>query len=133
MTDPLSTLIDDRSTLLRQISQLGDFQPGSITSAFRRCGKPGCHCATPNDPGHGPHFQLTQKVGGKTVTQNLPSPAALRKAEGEITEFRQFQSLTSQLVEVNRKVCRLRPVEKTEQTPREKKRPKRSAGKSRAN
>ena len=90
-------------------------------------------CATPNDPGHGPHFQLTQKVGGKTVTQNLPSPAALRKAEGEITEFRQFQSLTSQLVEVNRKVCRLRPVEKTEQTPREKKRPKRSAGKSRAN
>ena len=63
MTDPLWTLIDDRSTLLRQISELGDFQPGSITSARRRCGKPGCHCAKPQDPGHGPHFQLTQKFG----------------------------------------------------------------------
>lgn len=132
MTDPLSTLIEDRSTLLRRIGELGDFQPGSITSAVRRCGKPGCHCAQPKDPGHGPHFQLTQKIDQKTVTQNLPSPAAVRKAEREIAEFRRFQSLTSQLIDVNRKVCRLRPVEQTELTPREKKRPKRSNGRSRA-
>jgi len=131
MADPLSTVIEGRSTLLRQICQLGDFQPGSITSAVRRCGKPGCHCAQPNDPGHGPHFQLTQKIGGRTVTQNLPSQAAVRKAEREIAEFRRFQSLSSQLVEVNRKVCRLRPVEQP-LTPEEKKRPKRSMRKSRA-
>jgi hypothetical protein len=130
LTDPLSPLVDERSTLLRQISALGDFQPGSITSAIRRCGKPGCHCARPNDPGHGPHFQITQKVAGKTVTQNLPSLAAVHKAEGEIAEFRRFQSLTGELVEVNRKICRLRPVEQAEQTPQEKKRPKRSAKKS---
>ena len=132
MTDPLSTVIEDRSTLLRQICELDDFQPGSITSAVRRCGKSGCHCAKPNDPGHGPHFQLTQKIGGKTVTQNLPSQAALRKAEKEIAEFRRFQSLASQLVDVNRKVCRLRPVEETTLTPQEKKRPKRSIKRSRA-
>jgi hypothetical protein len=131
MSDPLSTLIEDRSTLLRQICELGDFQPGSITSAVRRCGRPGCHCAKPKDPRHGPHFQLTQKIEGKTVTQNLPSPAAVRKAEREIAEFRRFQSVTSQLVDVNRKVCRLRPVEQTEQTPQEKKRQKRSNGRLR--
>ena len=131
MPDALSTLIDDRSTVLRQISELGDFQPGTITSAIRRCGKPGCHCARPNDPGHGPHFQLTQKIGGKTATQNLPSPAAIRKAEGEIAEFRRFRSFTSELVELNRKICRLRPVEDT-LSPEEKKRPRRSAKKSRA-
>jgi hypothetical protein len=132
MTDQLSTLIDDRSSLLRQISELGDFQPGSITNAVRRCGKPACHCAKPNDPGHGPHPQLTQKINGKTVTQNLPSQDALRKAEGEIAEFRRFQSLTGQLADVNRRVCRLRPVEQAEQTLQEKKRPRRSKGKSRA-
>jgi hypothetical protein len=131
MPDPLSTAIGDRSTLLRQICDLGDFQPGSITSAVRRCGKPGCHCAKPSDPGHGPHFQLTQKIGGKTVTQNLPSQAALHKAESEVAEFRRFQSLTSQLVDINRTVCRLRPVEES-LTPEEKKRRKPSGGKSRA-
>ena len=124
MTDPLSTLLDERATLLRQFSQLGDFQPGSITSAFRRCGKPECHCSQPKDPGHGPHFQITQKIAGKTVTQNLPSQAAVRKAEQEIAEFRRFQSLTSQWVEVNRKVCRLRPLEAAQLTPQEKKRRK---------
>jgi hypothetical protein len=119
--DPLSALIDGRTTVLQQISQLRDFQPGSITSVTRRCGNPRCHCAKPDDPGHGPHFQITQKVEGKTVTQNLPSPAAVRKAEGEVAEFRKFQSLTGKLVDVNRKICRLRPVEQAVQTAQEKK------------
>jgi hypothetical protein len=132
MADPLSTLIDDRSTLLRQISELGDFQPGSITSATRRCGKPGCHCAKPNDPGHGPHYQLTQKIGGKTATQNLASPAFVRKAEKEVAEFRRFRSLTDELVEVNRSICRLRPLEEQALDAHEKKQPKRSNRKSRA-
>ena len=96
MTDPLLPLVDDRTTLLRQIAELGDFQPGSITSATRRCGSPACHCAKPNDPGHGPHFQLTQKVDGKTVTQNLPSLASVRKAESEIAGFRRFQRSTGE-------------------------------------
>ncbi len=126
MPDPLSAFVDDRSALLQQISELGDFQPGSITSASRRCGSPSCHCAKPNDPGHGPHFQLTQKIDGKTVTQNLPSPAALRKAESEIAAFREFQALTGELVKVNRKICRLRPVEQAEHTAQEKKPRKRS-------
>ena len=81
MPDPLPPLLGNRSALLRQIADLGDFQPGSITNATRRCGRHACHCARPNDPGHGPHPQLTQKVDGKTLTQNLPSLAAVRKAE----------------------------------------------------
>ena len=132
MAETLSALLDDRSAVLRQISALADFQPGSITSAIRRCGKSGCHCAKPNDPGHGPHFQITQKIGGKTVTQNLPSPATLRKAEGEIAEFRKFQSLSGRFIDVNRKICRLRPVDEAILSPQEKKRPKPSTRKSRA-
>ena len=132
MPDPLSALTQERSAILRQVSELGDFQPGSISSPTRRCGKPGCHCAKPNDLGHGPHYQLTQKVNGKTVTQNLPSPAAVRKAQSEVSEYRKFKSLTDGLVEVNRKICRLRPVEPTEQIAQEKKLRKQSSKKSRA-
>ena len=60
------------------------------------------------------------------MTQNLSSLAAVRKAECEIAEFRKFQNLTGELVDVNRKICRLRPVEQTEQTARKKKRRRRS-------
>ena len=60
------------------------------------------------------------------MTQNLPSPAAVRKAESEIAGFRTFQALTGKLVDVNRKICRLRPVEQTVQTAQEKKRRRQS-------
>ena len=126
MLVPLSSLIEERSKLLRQVVELGDFQPGSISSPTRKCGKPGCHCAQPDDHGHGPHFQLTQKVEGKTVTQNLPSTEAVRKAENEIAEYRRFQALSNELVDVNRKICRLRPIEQTKQTDQEKKQRKSS-------
>ena len=115
MTDTLSPLIADRSELLGQICELDDFQPGSITNATRRCGKPSCHCTKPDHPGHGPHFQLTQKINRKTATQNLPSPAAVRKAQSEIAEYRKFRALVDELVAVNRRICRLRPVEQSAQ------------------
>jgi hypothetical protein len=65
MAETLPELLDSRSHLLQEFSQLGDFQPGCISSVHRRCGKPTCHCAQPDDPGHGPLRRLTQKVAGK--------------------------------------------------------------------
>ena len=132
MPESLPELLDSRSHLLQELSELGDFQPGSISSVRRRCGKSSCHCAQANDPGHGPHQQLTQKIAGKTVTHTLSSPSALRKAEKEIAEFRRFQTLAQQLIEVNQKICWLRPVEGAA-IPIKKKRRKRSIKKSAAN
>jgi len=127
MSDSLPELLGSRSLLLQELSQLGDLQPGSISSVTRRCGKSNCHCAQPNDPGHGPHRQLTQKVAGKTVTQTLSSPLAVRKAEIEIAEFRRFQALARELIAVNQKICRLRPPADTEAGVVKKKRRKRSS------
>ena len=110
MSNSLSALESSRASLLQQISQLGDMRPGSVTTVFRRCGKPTCHCARPNDPGHGPHFQLTSKQEGKTVTQSLSHPAVVKKVEQEITEFRNFEKLSQALIAVNQKICQLRPV-----------------------
>lgn len=129
MPESLPELLDSRSRLLQELSQLGDLQPGSISSVRRRCGKPSCRCAQPNDPGHGPHQQLTQKIAGKTVTHTLSSPTAVRKAEKEIAEFRRFQALAQQLIEVNQKICWLRPADE-ESLPNKKKRRKHSSKKS---
>jgi len=60
---------------------LGDLRPGSITAVTRRCGKPSCHCAKHDDPGHDPQFRLTRRVSGKTVTETFPNPPTLRKAQ----------------------------------------------------
>lgn len=128
MTLPLNDLEQQRSALLRQISGLGDFRPGSITRTGGRCGCPSCHCHRDNHPGHPPHPRLTYKVNGKSVTESFPSPAAQRKAEGEIATFRRYQELHRSFVAVNENICRARPVEET-LTPQEKKPPRPSSKK----
>ena len=64
-----------------------------------------------SQPGHDPQFRLTRRLAGKTVTETFPNPAALRKAQLEVAEFRRFQKLSQDLIALNGKICRLRPVE----------------------
>jgi Family of unknown function (DUF6788) len=125
----LPQLEQEKRDLLRAMSELGDLRPGSITGIVRRCGKPTCHCAQPDDPGHGPNLRLTYKVHGKTISEALPTPVAVRKAEQEITAFRKFQQISHAFVQVSEQICRLRPLEET-LTPQEKKRPKQSSKRS---
>jgi hypothetical protein len=133
MPDSLPELEAQRSKILRQFTTLSDFRLGSICAVSRRCGKPTCHCAKPNDPGHDPQLRLTRKVKGRTVAESFPSPAAFRKAKAEIDEYHRFQNLTLELVTVNQKICRLRPVESESSpwTAEEKKRLRRSIRRSR--
>ncbi len=128
MPSSLASLEGRRTELLRSMGNLKDMRPGSIVGAVWRCGKPSCHCAQPDDPGHGPTLRLTYKSRGKTVTESLPTAAAVRKAEQEIAEFRNYQKLGHELVEVSEHICHLRPVEEV-LTPEEKKRPTRSSRK----
>lgn len=120
MPDSLQDLESRRARLLAQIAGLGDLRSGSITNTSGRCGKPNCRCHKPGNPLHGPNPRLTFKHQGKTVTESLPTPAAQNKAGREIAEFRRFEQLIRDFVEVNAKICRARPVEDT-LTPEEKK------------
>jgi hypothetical protein len=129
MSESLSALESRRAGIQQQIGQLGDLRAGSITTTAGRCGNPRCHCHKKDDPGHGPFYRLTRKIGGKTVTETFSTPAALRKAQHEVAEYHRFRELSHDLLEVNEKICQARPVEDT-LTPQEKKRPKRSVRKS---
>jgi hypothetical protein len=128
----IEALEQQRANLVSRIADLGDLRAGSITPTKGRCGKPTCHCHKPNDPGHGPNFRLTYKVSGKSVTEALPDQLAIRKAEREIAEFRELQSLHKEFLEVNMQICQLRPTEATPALAQEKKLPKPSVRKSRA-
>jgi hypothetical protein len=109
----LPDLEAQRAVIQRQISQLGDMRAGSITTTGGRCGNQRCHCHEKDDPGHGPFYRLTRKVNGKTVTETFSTPAALRKTQNEVAEYHRFRQLSHDLLDVNEKICRTRPVEDT--------------------
>ena len=131
MPESLTALEQQRSSILTQILELGDFRSGSITAINGRCGKPNCHCHQPNHSGHGPNFRLTRKIDGKTVSESFSSAAELRKAQREVKAFHCFRQLSLELLEVNERICRARPVAGTPSS-EEKKRRKPSARNSRA-
>ena len=131
LPESLAALEQQRSRILTQILELGDFRSGSITAISGRCGKPNCRCHQPHQPGHGPNFRLTRKINGKTVSQSFPSASELRKAQREVEAFHRFRQLSQELLEVNERICRARPVVET-LSPEEKKRRKPSNRKSRA-
>ena len=124
---PIEDLEQQRAVILRNLTDLGDFRPGSITTISGRCGKPNCRCHRSGEPPHGPTDRLTFKVENKTVTESLSSPAALAKAKREVEEFRNYRRLSQQFVDVNTRICGLRPVQEVApQSRQEKKQPRRS-------
>jgi len=128
MTESLADLEQQRSAVLQQMLRLPDFRSGSITATRGTCGKPTCRCHQPNQPGHGPNYRLTRKLKGKTVTETFAIPAELHKAQREVEAYHHFRQLAEQLLEINERICRARPVEQ-ELTPSKKKKRKSSSRK----
>ncbi len=69
-----------RAELFGLISQVGDFRRGALNAVWRKCGKPNCACAQPGRRGHGPQWNLTRRIGGKTVNVHLKPGPELEKA-----------------------------------------------------
>ncbi len=111
MTDSLQDLERKRAAVLERIAGLGDLRPGSLTTTQGKCGKADCCCKQPDHPGHAPHWRITYKVEGRTRSEGLYEEAAIRKVEREIEEFRRFQQLSREFVDLSTRICKTRPVE----------------------
>jgi hypothetical protein len=106
----LAELERRREELLRELAQVGDFRRGSLRGVRRKCGKPGCACAAPDHPGHGPQWDLTRKVEGKTRAVHLKPGPELEKARREVAGHERFRDLVGQVTEVNEAICQARPA-----------------------
>jgi hypothetical protein len=107
--EPLEDLEQRRAELYAQLAGTGDFRPGSVNETWRRCGKPGCACAQPDHPGHGPRYLWTRSADGRTRTRQLAAPE-LDKVRREVAAYKQFVAVSEQIVQVNEAICEARPA-----------------------
>jgi hypothetical protein len=98
--DTVDSLRDRYRFLAAQIAGTGFTATGTVLCIGNVCGKPGCACHA--DPGkrHGPYWQHTRKVGGKTVTRRLTSAQAALYAEW-ISNSRALRDLLAQMQQVS--------------------------------
>jgi hypothetical protein len=103
-----------QATLERQIEKvkrdlvaLGDLRPGSLSTQYNVCGKPGCRCkATPPEK-HGPYYQVSYTRKGKSSTKfvkqkDLP---AVRK---QLKNYERMKLLTDRWIDLATELSTLR-------------------------
>lgn len=95
----LATLQRRYRALAAQLAQVGYIAAGSITSRRTRCGNTNCRCHADPPQMHGPYWQWTAKVDGKTVTRRL-SPTEAQLYQQWIDNDRQLRAITTQMREV---------------------------------
>jgi hypothetical protein len=99
--DPLlQPLIDWRDRTRERFVSLGDLRPGTLSSNWRKCGKPGCHCAREGAKGHGPSYVLVRSVKGKTRSVRI-GPDDLDEVRRQVAEYGRFRELASEFLEAS--------------------------------
>ncbi len=85
--------------LLRRFAIPPDLLPGSLSLSHLRCGKPTCHCAQSQDPGH-PVWSLTFMVKGKKRVQHIPKEWAA-EVQQRVRAGREFQDAVREVLAAN--------------------------------
>jgi hypothetical protein len=92
--------------LAAQLADVGYIAAGSITRRRTRCGTPNCHCHADPPQMHGPYWQWTAKIAGKTVTRRLNQTEA-ELYHGWIANDRQLRAIITQMRQVAAKATEL--------------------------
>jgi len=91
--------------LKRAVLEVGLIRRGSLVRRFMPCGKPGCSCQARPPVLHGPYYQWTRKVRGKTQTVRLSQEEAKLLAEW-IANGRRFNKLVTQMESVSLRITK---------------------------
>jgi hypothetical protein len=110
MEETLESLEAERKSVYQKLGEIGDFRRGIISVNFRKCGKKNCACAEPGHVGHGPQYLWNTTIKGKSYAKSLRLGSELQKYMEETARYREFLRLCGELVQLNEKICNLRPV-----------------------
>jgi hypothetical protein len=119
----LSELRARKREILSQITGLGDMRRGSVVEQWYEG-----TCKDGSVLRRGPYPLYTYKDKGKTVSRRLLGDAEVERYREQIGEFRRFQELSAELVEVSHHMCEVGVGQ--EEGSREKKRWRRSSRRS---
>ena len=87
-------------SLAAELAEVGFISSGSVVCRHTYCGKPGCCCEADPPRPHGPYYQWTRKVAGKTVTRRLDEREAQLYTEW-INNGRRVAAITARMQRVS--------------------------------
>ena len=89
----------------QQLQHLDYFFKGTVLKRMMKCGHPQCACHRDPSKRHGPYFEWTYKVAGKTVNIWL-EPAAVTAYREGTAEWRRLRTLLRRMESLSRRAIR---------------------------
>ncbi|MGI8937486.1 MAG: DUF6788 family protein [Iamia sp.] len=93
--------------LAAELAEIGFISPGSLVSRTTSCGKQGCRCGGDPPQRHGPYYQWSRAVAGKTVSRRLNEREAelyrdwianKRRLERIVTEMEKISAAAGEIL-----------------------------------
>ena len=101
MAKTLQDYEDQLKALASQLAQVGFMTKGTVVSRHTACGKAGCRCQGDPPALHGPYWQWTTAVGGKTITRRITEQQATLYQEW-VANRRRALRILAQIEEISR-------------------------------
>ncbi len=95
-------LLEDYGRLLRQLLALRELLKGSLYELKTRCGKPSCHCASPQGPPHSTTVLSWSEAGRTRLRAVGPKDRARWRRLTE--DYRRFRHARARLVKIHAQV-----------------------------
>jgi len=100
MPSRLERYEDTYRALAEELATIGFISPGSLISRTTVCGKLGCRCRADPPERHGPYFQWSRAVGGRTISRRLGEKEAALYREW-IDNRRRLERIIAEMTEVS--------------------------------
>ena len=95
-----------RRKLLAELPPLDRIMRGSLIERYKRCGRPGCHCA--NDRGHGPKRYLSISTPNQHPKIDYVPNDAFSKVTEYLDNYRNVREALNEICAINTELLRRR-------------------------
>ncbi|MCP4679863.1 MAG: hypothetical protein GY854_31095 [Deltaproteobacteria bacterium] len=97
----MMTQDENRFEILKaSVADIGPIRHGTVLDRFMRCGNPNCRCRADPPELHGPYYQWTRKVKGKTVSVSVTREQA-RLLKEWIANSRRLDKIVADMQEIS--------------------------------
>jgi hypothetical protein len=103
---PSPTLRRRRTSLLRQLPAPQAILRGSLIERYKRCGKPGCKCAS--GPGHGPKYYLSISRSGEYPQMDYVPQGYVPQVREYLANYQRTREILEEICTINRELLRRR-------------------------
>jgi len=100
-----STVMDHTANRFRELkadlAQIEYFAKGTVLARMVKCGKPHCACHDNPKKRHGPYFEWTYKIQGKTVNVRL-TPESAPVFQAAAKQYKNLKSILTRMEKLSR-------------------------------